>query len=497
MKGLLTHWFPGGSRLTALDFFVFGLLLIGMAILGHMVGNRVEDSETYVRGNRKISWWAAGIALVAAEVSALTVVGLPAASFHGDWAYFQFFVGATIARAFVAVTVVPLLFKTGGITPYAWLETRFGPWTRVAGACAFITTRLCLSAVRLLAACVAAGALMGWGPAPMLVLLTVIVLVGLTRGGVVAAVWTGVFQTGIVVGVGILSILFFFRRVDGGLGGVWSLTSAADKLRIFDLGGSPLSLLFFKRLFGDPPIFWGALIAGFLGSTASFGTDHEMTQKIMSTPDVRSSIRAIAVSFAGSLAVIVLYLSVGTLLFVYYKQNPGMALPYRVDQIYAHFAVTAMPRIMRGLVLSAIVLASIDFPLASLSTVFSVDLRRRQTRVLTSPATELSSYRRAAVVFALLIAALAFVFASSPSALSSGFKFGAVFVGPILGIFLFGIVSPQGGDREALIAFLSAAVFDAILLTLAERGAWFFGWSWILPIGTSVSAGMAWWLSRP
>lgn len=109
MKVLLMRWFPGGSGLTAGDFIVFGLLLAAIVFLGKMAGERVEDPDAYLRANRKITWWAAGIAMVAAEVSVLTVVGLPAASFHSDWAYFQFFLGAALARAFVAVAVVPLM----------------------------------------------------------------------------------------------------------------------------------------------------------------------------------------------------------------------------------------------------------------------------------------------------------------------------------------------------------------------------------------------------
>ncbi len=152
----MSAWFPGGGGLTFSDYAVFVLLLGAMTALGWTAGRRVVDADGFFLGGRRLPWPAAGLALVAAEVSVLTVVGLPAAAFREDWTYLQFFLGAAAARVLVALVLVPALFAGGGVTPYAWLGARFGPWTRTATAGAFIVTRLLGSSVRLLAACVAA-----------------------------------------------------------------------------------------------------------------------------------------------------------------------------------------------------------------------------------------------------------------------------------------------------------------------------------------------------
>jgi len=497
MSELWSAWFPGGGGLTAADYSIFALLLGAMTALGWRLGAGVADADDYFLAKRRLPWSAAGLALVAAEVSALTVVGLPAAAFRADWTYLQFFLGAAVARVLVALVFVPAFFAAGGETPYAWLGARFGPWTRTAAAGAFVGTRLLVSSVRLLAACVAAGFLLGWGPWPTLILFTAVALIALARGGAAAAVWTGAFQTVVILGAGALSILFLLRRVDGGIGGAWSLAAAAGKLRAFDFGGVPFAPGWLARVFGEPAPFFVAVLTGFVGSAGAFGTDHEMTQKLLATKDARAARDSLLLSIAGSLLVLAVYLAVGTLLFVYYKQNPGMALPDRADRILPHFAVTAMPGVMRGLILSAIVLASIDAPLASLSAAFVADLRRPFARPALSGAEELGLARASAAGFALASAALAALFALSPDALSSATKAGAVCGGPLLGVFGFGLATPRGGDAAAFGAFAAASVLDLGLLALSELGYLPAAWSWIVVFGAAAAFAFAWALSFP
>ncbi len=478
----MSAWFPGGG-LTASDYAVFFLLLAGMTALGWKLGAEVEDADGYFLAGRRLPWPAAGMALVAAEVSVLSVVGLPAAAFREDWTHLQFFLGAAAARVLVAFVFVPAFFAGGGATPYAWLGTRFGTWTRTAAAGAFVGTRLLASSVRLLAACAAAGGLLGWGFWPTLALFTVVAVAALARGGAPAAVWTGVFQTSVILLVGALSILFLLRRVDGGLGEVWSLAATAGKLRAAD--------------FAAPSAFWGALLTGFVGSAAAFGCDHEQTQKYLATKDASAAGNAVLLSLLGSLLVLLLYLSVGTLLFVYYKQNPGMALPDRMEGIFPHFAITSMPRVMRGLVLSAVVMASIDAPLASLSAAFMTDLRRPFALLMPSKAGALGAARWAAGAFALASAALAVLFASVPAALSLATKSGALCAGPLVGVFASGLATERGGDEAAFGAFAAASVLDLGLLALSELGYLPVAWGWITVFGAFAAAVFMRGLSRP
>lgn len=481
MGELLNAWFPGGSGLTWPDFAACAALLAAMIVLGRRAAGRTATAGDYFLAGRGEHWAAAGLALVAAEVSALTVLGVPAASFREDWSFLQFFAGAAAARVLVALVFLPIFFRDGGETPYAYLGRRFGPRTRAAGAAAFLATRTLVSAVRLLAACVAAGFLLGWGLWPTLILFTAVSAAALARGGARAAIWTGAFQTAVFLGVGALTLVFLLRRVDGGIGGAWSLAAEAGKFRVLT----------------GPSAFGSALLTGFFGSAAVFGTDHEMTQKLLAVKSARRGRSAMFLSIAGSLGLLALYLAIGTLLFVFYKQNPGMALPARADMLYPHFALKMMGPAMRGLVLAAVVLATVDAPLAALSTVFVTDLRRPFARRERSDAEELRLARAAALFFAALLSALAALFAFSEGALSLAFKAGGVASGPLLGVFLLGLTTKRRGDGPVLAAFGALSALDLALLVLSERGLLSLDWSALVALGTVGTYALAWALTRP
>jgi Na+/proline symporter len=491
---LTTSWFPGGSGLTAADFAVFLVLLAGMTELGRRVGERTATAEEFFRGGRRIPLLAAALALVAAEISVLTIIGVPATAFRGDWTFLQFFLGAAAARILVSFVFVPAFWR-GGDTVYAYLGERFGPLTRTAAAGSFVASRLLIAGVRLLAASVAAGALLGWGPLPTVALFTIVALVGLARGGAPAAVWTGAFQAVVILGAGGLSAAYLLHRADGGLPAVLSLVAAAGKLRVLDWGPSPFTPGFLERIFSGPSVFWVAALTGFFGSAAAFGTDHELAQKTLVVEGPREGRDALLISTAGSLLVLLTYLAVGTLLFVFYKQNPGLALPDRLDRIFPHFASTAMPRVLRGLVLSAVVMASIDAPLASLSAVLTIDLRRPFARAA-GPDEELRFARRCAAGFAFALAALAVLFMVSETALSLAFKAGGVTSGPLLGVFLLGLATERRGDLPVVSAFGVVVALNLGLLALSERGLLPFDWSWLILLGTCGTFALAWLLTR-
>lgn len=463
-----------GVTITA--YAVFAACLAALAALGVRVGREVSDAEDYFLGARKVPWIVAGLALVAAEVSALTVIGVPATSFREDWAFLQFFVGAAIARALVAVFFAPVLFGDGD-TIYGYLGRRFGPVTQAGAAGVFAVSRVLISAVRLLAMSVAASALLGWPLWPTLTLLTIVGLVALARGGAIAAAWTGAFQTLVILGVGILSVILLLRRIDGGATVAFALADEAGKWRILEWGVLP-----------------AALATGFFGSAAAFGTDHELAQKLMTVSGPRDGRRAMALSIAGSFAMLATSLLVGTLLFVFYKQNPGMALPERLDRVYPYFAATAVRPLMRGLVLCAIVMASIDAPLASVSSVVVADLWRPFSP---RPDRELPRARAAAIACGLALAGLAALFASSSPSMSLAFKAGGVTSGPLLGVFALGLFSERRGDGAAASAMTSMIGLNAFLLALSERGTLPFGWSWLTALGAVGAFSLGWALTRP
>src|SRR3989440_11897897 len=168
---------------------------------------------------------------------------------------------------------------------------------------------------------------------------------------------------------GAATLGFLVSQIDGGVAAIVQLTEAAGRLRIVDWGPAPGAPDFWTRLATDPNIVWVAVLNGLVGSMAAFGTDHDLMQRLLTVETRRESQWTLSLTPLGTLATLAIYLSLGAALYTFYAQHPQLPVS-RPDEILPHFVRQGRPAVLRGLLLPAIVLASIDSPLRSLSGSF-------------------------------------------------------------------------------------------------------------------------------
>lgn len=484
-----TSWFAGGTNLTVADGLVVVGFLALMFYVGWYFGRDEKDTQDFFLGGRRIPIWVACLSFVATEISAMTIIGVPATGFRENWNYAQFFIGSAASKVAVAFLFIPAFYQYNSTTIYEFLRQRFGPATQYTATCFFFVTRLLASGVRLMAACLAVSVLMGWHIIPVIMLFSAVGVLYIGYGGIKAVVWTNVLQAAAFLGAGLATVAFILGRVD--LIPLWNTAWDAGRLDFWHFTPGPgLNWL------SDPNIVWVAIFNGFFGSMAAFGTDHEMMQKLLTVETRRSSQLTLLWSILGSFIVLVLFLFVGTSLFSFYQLNPGYALPEKLDKIYPHFASTVMPSGLRGLVLAAIVMASIDSPLASLTAVFVTDIYRPLFRPEATQRHYLRVSRVSIVVFAVLLAFIAWYFSQFDKILWLAFKIGGVTFGSLLGVFLFGMLSKRPANHANVAAMLVMGVVNAALLILSEKKVFPLGWSWLVVLGTFGTWGLAYLLSR-
>ena len=116
---------------TSGDWLVIFVYLAGIILLGVWFGKDQRNTRDYFLGSRNIPWWGIGLSIVAAETSALTIIGVPAMAYGGDMSFIQMIIGYVLARVILAIVMVPHYFKGEIYSPYQLLEQSFGP--RVAG----------------------------------------------------------------------------------------------------------------------------------------------------------------------------------------------------------------------------------------------------------------------------------------------------------------------------------------------------------------------------
>jgi len=469
------------NGLGGLDWGIVGAAVALLFVISYIFGREEKDTNDFFLGGRRIPPVVACLSFVATEISALTIVSVPHTAYGENWRFLQFLVGLAFARVVVAFLFIPAFFKYNCTSIYEFLRHRFGPATQYAGSAFFFVTRLMASGVRLYATCMAVGVIMGWRLSATIGLFTVVSIAFIAFGGIKAVVWAGAYQALFFVVAGIVAAGYLVSRIDGGVAAAVETAGQAGRLSTFH----------FTFDLKDAGTFWASLAGGFFTGLVSFGTDQEMVQRLLTVETRKSSQQTIVATILTTLPVYWLYLIVGTLLFVFYSQNPSLPLPEDLKEVFPHFARTVLPVGLKGLVLGAIVMASIDSPLSSLTSSFVSDLYRPLIRRGASERHYLLVSRASVAGFGLALAAIAFACAPVENILWFAFKILSVTGGPLLGVFLLGLVTRRRANLANIPSMLVSAGVCFVLLLMIQKKTINFGWTWLIVIGTAITFGLA------
>jgi len=484
---------PGfASSLTWPDYVVVALALGVLLAIGVVLSRQQHDTVDFFLARRRVPSWAACLSFLATEISAVTIISVPATAYSENWQYAQFFVGSSLAKLAVAFLFIPAFYRHNVTTIYEFLAHRFGQRSQVAASIFFFVTRLFGSGARLTLTAVAVGYLMGWALVPTIAVFTLVSILYIGTGGVQAVVWTNVLQALLFLVAGAATLVYLVSHVTGGVGAIIATAGAAGRLNVVEWGPSITAPDFWSSALTQPNIVWVALLNGLFGSMAAFGTDHDLMQRLLTVETRRESQRTLALTPLGTLLTLLIYLSLGAGLFTFYQQHPAPALA-RADEILPHFVATAMPAVLRGLMLAAIVLSSIDSPLGSLSASFVTDIYRPLLARGRSERHYLFVSRVAVLTFGVVLGGLAWAFAFVPGQmLWTVFKIAGVTSGSLLGVFLLGLLTRRPvHDSANVIAMIAMAGVNLGLLLLSEAGVLRFAWSWLVIVGTAGTIGLA------
>jgi SSS family solute:Na+ symporter len=468
------------------DYAVLAASLTVLVAIGASFTRGQRDTVDFFLARRRVPWWAVGLSFLATEISAVTIISVPATAYSENWEYFQFFVGSTLAKWAVAFLFIPAFYRHDVTTIYEFLAHRFGRASQVTGSIFFFVTRLAGSGVRLTVTSVAVAHLMGWPLGPTIAIFVLISIVYIATGGVQAVVWTNVFQAVMFLLAGAVTLGYLLTQIPGGVDAVVATAGQAGRLNVVHWGPAPGAPDFWRRVLTEPNIFWVAILNGLVGSMAAFGTDHDLMQRLLTVETRRESQRTLSLTPLATLVTLLIYLGLGAGLYVFYTQHPAPALT-RPDEILPHFVREVMPGALRGLMLSAIVLASIDSPLGSLAASFVTDIYRPLLVRNRSERHYLAVSRSAVLGFGIVLGLLAWAFSLvAGQMLWFVFKIAGVTFGSLLGVFLLGLLTRRRVvDGANVVAMIVMALVNLALLIGIETRVVPLAWSWLVVVGTA------------
>src|SRR3954464_7259483 len=227
------------SYFSAGDWIIIALYLLGIIGLGVWFGKDQHNTRDYFLGSRSIPWWGIGMSIVAAETSALTIIGVPGMAFGTNIAFLQMIIGYVIARVILAVVLVPHYFKGEIYSPYELFANTFGPAARQTAGGFFLISETLAAGVRVYVASIPVklmlgDKLLGLGTGdPILGAILLFVLLSLLYtyiGGVKAVIWTDAVQFGLFLFGGLFALFYIPSLVQGGWSAAISQAGAAGKL---------------------------------------------------------------------------------------------------------------------------------------------------------------------------------------------------------------------------------------------------------------------------
>jgi SSS family transporter len=456
------------------DLIIVGSAVLLLFVISYAFGREEKDTNDYFLGSRKIPSIIACLSFVATEVSALTIIGVPAVAYSENWEYLQFFIGSAAARILVAFLFIPVFYKYNCTSIYEFLRHRFGSETQYAGSIFFFITRLISSGIRLYAACLGVGIIMGWSLVQTILAFTIVGIIFIAFGGIKAVVWAGAYQTVVFFSAGVALLIYISFHISGGLSTVWQTAGEAGRLSVFN----------FKLDLNNPTTFWaGSTNALFIG-LAVFGTDQEMVQRLLTVRTRKASQMAICMTILMALPILCVYLGIGTLLYVFYQQNHDIIQPGKAKEVLSHFVTNSLPVGLKGLMLSAIILASIHLPLSALASSFVTDIYRPLIKKVATERHYLIISRIGVATFGVILATIAFACRAVENILWFAFEIFSVTGGATLGIFMFGVLTQRKINLGNIIAMIASTSSMTILLLMSHKGYIKLAWSWLIVVGT-------------
>jgi len=434
------------------DWVIILTYLLGIIALGLWFGKDQHNTRDYFLGSKNVPWWGIGMSIVAAETSALTIIGVPAMAYGGNIAFIQMIIGYVIARIILAVVLVPHYFKGEIYSPYQLFADTFGHSARQTAGGFFLISETLAAGVRVYVASIPVKLMLGDKVLSLglgdpifgaIFLFVVLSLLYTYVGGVKAVIWTDAVQFALFLLGGLFALCYIPTLVEGGLGALFSKATEAGKLHWLN-AAPPSGTSFVQFLFDKPFNIWMGIIGGTAMVMSSHGAEQLIVQRVLTCKNIADGRKALVLSAVVIFPLFLIFLLVGAMLWVFYQGHPfQIALPETSpgsgitanDFIFPIFMMTEVPHLLKGFLIVAILSAamcSVSSALTSLASVSTMDFVK-QVLPGRSEAFFLRFSKISTVVWAAALILVAYLSRKVPFVLNAAFALRGLTSGALLG----------------------------------------------------------------
>ncbi|KRK04422.1 sodium-coupled monocarboxylate transporter 1 isoform X3 [Drosophila yakuba] len=426
---------------------------------------RGSEALDYLVGGRQMKVFPVALSLVASFVSGISLLGTSTEIYVYGTQYAFILVTLAISGAISWYIFLPVFCNLQLTSTYEYFEMRFNKSVRLLGSAFFTGANLIWLPIVIYVPALAFNQVTGINIHVITPIVCLVCIFYTAAGGLKAVVWTDVIQT--VIMVGAIFFVIIKGTVDlGGLGVVIQRNIDSGRME-------------WPELTLDPKVRM-SMLAMMVGNIAhnsyNLGCNQIITQRYLSLPGLKQMAQCSFLFISGLVVLMAICLYNGLLLSAtYYDCDPlTTKLAVAKDQLVPLLVVQSMssfpgvPGMFVAGVFSA-ALSSLSTGMNSLAAVFLEDYIRPLTR---KPLTEHQTaviMRVCTVLIGVMSVALVFVVEQMGShVMQLSMTVGSVAQGPLLGLFVMGLVCPSINSKSAIVGSLCSFFFMGWLCLSAQ-----------------------------
>ncbi|HEY3227378.1 MAG TPA: sodium/solute symporter [Planctomycetota bacterium] len=471
--------------MAGIDFVVLGLYGAAMIALALWVGRSQGTRADYYLAGRSVPAWQITASILATQVSAVSLVGGPAfvaVKRDGGLIWLQYELAIPLAMIAVAAVFLPAYHASRVTTIYEYLERRFGPVARTSLSVAFMLTRGLATGIIIYTSAKVVAVPLGWNLGLTIAIVSGVTLAYTVVGGIKADILTDIVQLG-VLWIATIVCLFF--------AGGFSLEGVDPaRLRILDAS---------RTGFGDGGHFalLPMVVGGFFLYVSYYACDQSQAQRLLTAPDVATARRAVLWNGLLRFPLALTYCAFGVVLAGFLARTPDFAAKVRdPNDLVPLFLLEHVPAGIRGLFIAGVLAAamsSLDSALNSLSAATMEDVLRRFSRRFRDMEERAAMRwgRFLTFLWGAVCTGCAFIPAlRRETVIETINQVGSMTYGPILGIFVLGILTRRATEGGAVAGLVAGVTVNLLCWILAPAISWL--WWNVFGFAACVIVGGIW-----
>ncbi|MBV1900154.1 MAG: sodium:solute symporter [Kordiimonadaceae bacterium] len=476
-----------------MNYFDYAIVLGYLALLlgmGYFFKEQ-KGKKDYFLGGRSLGTFPLTLSTMATQLSAISFISAPAfVGLRPDggmvWLAYEFAV--PLAMIILMMFILPPLYRSGVVSIYEYLETRFGMSTRLLISFVFQVSRSFGTGITIYATAIILESVMGIDFWTSIAVIGIITIIYSLQGGMKAVVYSDSIQM-ILIFFGVIMVGVFALY---NLGGIDAFLANVDTERLTVIRAS--SFGFDGDEWGLLPMIFGGIVL----YTSYYGCDQTQAQRTLSANSEQTVRKILLFNGLFRFPIVLLYCMTGLILGTFAAVTPeflSLIPSNKPDMMVPLFIVNYLPHGIIGILIVALLAAamsSLSSVLNSLTAVTMEDFTRLTGKKMAQD--KYVFWSRVVVFFWGVIIVIFSIYGGdiANTVIEAVNKIGSVFYGPILGTFLLAILFKKVRSAGANLGLLSGVSVNMYLWLYVPDVFWLW-WNFIgcvvtVTIGIAVSA---------